>query len=414
MFQLFNKLKSNTGNRKDSIFYLIIYLAAVICLFVLLWIIGFIFVNGMGKINFSFLKNDYEKSTNYVTYHAKQFSNNDGLFSNNFGFTIEDYKNSKNKSYYKITYIDEDSPLMKGKLGTGDKLVVNSGYLIENLNVNGETYYPDEKTAGEMIDLIDQSDTIELKIINPGGGIFPLIISTLMMIILTLAIATPLGILAAIYLVEYAKPGKIVNLIRFSIETLTGIPSIIYGIFGMLLFVRGMTFGNFNLLGIHIPNMKIFGYQTSQLSGALTLSILLLPFVIRTTEEALKTVPTFYKEASYGLGANRFQTLWKVILPSSIPGILVGVILSVGRIVGESAALLFTLGTFAKLPINPVTGNLSVFQTGTTLTVRAYVETKEFGNIEMACAIGIVILVIVFILNIISRLISSKLSKATY
>ncbi|MGL4373501.1 MAG: PstA family ABC transporter permease, partial [Turicibacter sp.] len=152
----------------------------------------------------------------------------------------------------------------------------------------------------------------------------------------------------------------------------------------------------------------------SILSGGLTLMILLLPTMMRTTEEALKAVPMSYREASYGLGANKIQTLYKIILPSAIPGILVGVILSIGRTIGESAALLFTIGTFAKVPLNPSTGTLSLFETGTSLTVRAYVEVKESGNIEMAAAIGIVILVIVFILNMISRLISRKFSKANY
>lgn len=415
MMEFMKKFKGNRRYRNDSIYYSLIYLAAAICIFFLIWIIGFIFMKGMGKINLDFLRSDYEKSTNYVTYtNDTSFSSHSDYFSNKFGFEIKDYKNEKNESFYKITDLAKNSPLLNGKLGTGESFKVKNGFLIENVKINGMTYYPNQKTASEMVDLIDQNDAVQLKIINPGGGIYPLIVSTVMMIALTLLIATPIGILAAIYLVEYAKPGKVVNVIRFAVETLTGIPSIIYGIFGMLLFVRGFTFGNFNILGIHISNIKIFGYQTSQLSGALTLSILLLPFVIRTTEEALKTVPLSYKEGSYGLGANRIQTLWKIILPSSVPGILVGVILSIGRIVGESAALLFTLGTFAKLPIDPVTGNVSVLQTGTTLTVRAYVETKEFGNIEMACAIGIVILMIVFILNILSKLISRKLSKATY
>ena len=223
-----------------------------------------------------------------------------------------------------------------------------------------------------------------------------MIVSTLMLILVALLFSAPVGILAAIYMVEYAKPGKLVNLIRFATEVLSGIPSVVYGLFGMLIFANTLKLG------------------MSILSGGFTLMILLLPTMMRTTEEALKAVPMSYREASYGLGANKIQTLSKVVLPSAIPGILVGVILSIGRTIGESAALLFTIGTFAKLPVNPTSGHLSLFETGTSLTVRAYVEVKESGNVEMAAAIGIVILVIVFTLKLISRLISKKFSKANY
>ena len=223
-----------------------------------------------------------------------------------------------------------------------------------------------------------------------------MIVSTLLLILVALVFSAPIGILAAIYLVEYAKPGKLVNLIRFATEVLSGIPSVVYGLFGMLIFSNTLNLG------------------MSILSGGLTLMILLLPTMMRTTEEALKAVPMSYREASYGLGANKIQTLSKVILPSAIPEIVVGVILSIGRTIGESAALLFTIGTFAKLPVNPTSGALSLFETGKSLTVRAYVEVKESGNVEMAAAIGIVILVIVFTLNMISRLISKKFSKANY
>ena len=220
-----------------------------------------------------------------------------------------------------------------------------------------------------------------------------MIISTLLLVFVALLFSAPIGILAAIYLVEYAKPGRLVNTIRFATEILAGIPSVVYGLFGMLMFVNTLNLG------------------MSILAGGLTLTILLLPTMMRTTEEALKVVPMSYREASYGLGANKIQTLSKVVLPSAIPGILVGIILSIGRIIGESAALLFTIGTFAKLPVNPSTGSFSLFETGTSLTVRAYIEVKESGNVEMAAAIGIVILIVVFTLNILSRLVAKKFSK---
>lgn len=216
-----------------------------------------------------------------------------------------------------------------------------------------------------------------------------MIVTTVYTVILSIAIATPIGILSAIYLQEYAKKGKVVNAIRFATESLAGIPSIIYGLFGGIFFVV-------------VLNLKY-----SILSGALTVAIIILPVIIRTTEEALKTVPDTYREASLGLGATKFQTLYKVILPSAIPGILSGVILSIGRVIGESAAILLTAGTVAKMP-------LTVFDSARTLTVHAYLLTKETGNIQTACGVGLVLIVIVFALNTIAKLVAKKLNKANY
>lgn len=222
-----------------------------------------------------------------------------------------------------------------------------------------------------------------------SSGILPMIVATLYIIILSVIIATPIGVLAAVYLQEYAKQGKVVKLIRFATESLSGIPSIVYGLFGGIFFV------------------VVLGFNYSLLSGALTVSIIILPVIIRTTEESLKTVPANYREASLGLGATRFQTLYKVILPSAVPGILSGLILSVGRVVGESAAILLTAGTVAQMP----TG---IFDSARTLTVHAYLVTKEKGNIEEACAIGVVLIVIILVLNTVAKLISKIFNKANY
>ena len=218
------------------------------------------------------------------------------------------------------------------------------------------------------------------------GGILPMILTTIYMVLLSIFIATPLGILAAIYLQEYAKQGAIVKVIRFSTECLAGIPSIIYGLFGAIFF------------------KEFLGFGYSILSGALTVSIIILPTIIRTTEEALKSVPYSFREASLGLGATKFQTLYKVIVPSALPGVLSGIILSVGRIIGESAAILLTVGTVAKM----ATG---IFSSSRTLTVHAYLVAKETGDIEQAAAIGIVLLVIIFLLNLITKCITKRFSK---
>ncbi|WP_195251284.1 phosphate ABC transporter permease PstA [Romboutsia sp. 1001713B170207_170306_H8] len=221
------------------------------------------------------------------------------------------------------------------------------------------------------------------------GGILPMIITTIYMVVLSIVIATPIGILSAIYMQEYAKQGKLVKAIRFATESLAGIPSIIYGLFGGIFFVT------------------VLKLSFSILSGALTVAIIILPLIIRTTEEALKTVPKAYREASLALGSTKFQTLYKVVLPSAVPGILSGIILSVGRVIGESAAIFLTAGTVAQMP----TG---IFSSARTLTVHAYLLTKETGDIETAAALGIVLIVIVLTLNTIAKIIANKLNKANY
>ena len=221
------------------------------------------------------------------------------------------------------------------------------------------------------------------------GGILPMIVSTVYMVGVSIAIATPIGILAAIYMQEYAKQGKLVKAIRFATESLAGIPSIIYGLFGGIFFVT------------------VLKLSFSILSGALTVAIIILPLIIRTTEEALKTVPKSYREASLALGTTKFQTLYKVVLPSAVPGILSGIILSVGRVIGESAAIFLTAGTVAQMPSG-------IFDSARTLTVHAYLLTKESGDIQTAAALGIVLIFIVLTLNTIAKVIAKKLNKANY
>ena len=218
------------------------------------------------------------------------------------------------------------------------------------------------------------------------GGIFPMILSTLYMVLVSIAVSTPIGILSAIYLNEYAKKGKIVEIIRFATECLSGIPSIVYGLFGGIFFV---------------VTLKM---QYSIIAGALTVAIIILPVIIITTEEALKTVPNEYREGSLAMGATKFQTLYKVILPSALPGILSGVILSIGRVIGESAAVFLTAGTVASMPS-------TIFDSARTLTVHSYLLTKELGDISGAASVGIVLIIIVLFLNTIAKFIAKKLNK---
>ncbi|KJY73834.1 MULTISPECIES: phosphate ABC transporter permease PstA [Vibrio] len=224
-------------------------------------------------------------------------------------------------------------------------------------------------------------------------GIFPMIVSTIYMVIASIAVAAPLGIMTAIYLTEYAKVGsKLVKIIRFCTESLAGIPSIIFGLFGMTFFVA------------------ILGLGFSILSGALTLSILILPVIIRTTEEALMAVPQTYREGSYGLGASKIYTIWRLILPSAMPGILTSVILSIGRVIGESAPVFLTAGMVARIPD-------SLLDSGRTLTVHLYKLTTELFTIEewnQAYGTATVLIVVVLVINMITKLIAKRFNTATY
>lgn len=220
------------------------------------------------------------------------------------------------------------------------------------------------------------------------GGVYPMILATVYTVGISIVVSAPIGILSAIYLQEYAKQGRLVSAIRFCTESLAGIPSIIYGLFGGIFFVVFLKMGY------------------SILSGSLTVAIIILPVIIRTTEEALKTVPQSFREASFALGATKLQTLYKVIVPSAMPGIISGIILSIGRVVGESAAILLTAGTVAKLPE-------TIMSSSRTLTVHAYLLTKETGDIATASSIGIILIVIVLALNTIAKVTGKKLGKAS-
>ena len=214
-------------------------------------------------------------------------------------------------------------------------------------------------------------DLFSLDYTTENCSVMPALINTVTMTLLTLVIAVPIGIFSAIYLVEYAKRGnKLVSIVRLTAETLTGIPSIVYGLFGYLLFVTALKM------------------SYSMLAGALTLSIMILPVIMRTTEEALMSVPDSYREGSFGLGAGKLRTVFKVILPSAVPGILSGIILSIGRIVGETAALLFTAGSVAK--------TAGLMNSGRTLAVHLYALWNEGLNTDKAYATAVVILVIVY------------------
>lgn len=217
-------------------------------------------------------------------------------------------------------------------------------------------------------------------------GILGNIINTIYIIVITLIIAAPIGIGSAIYLNEYAKPGKLVRTIEFTTEILSGIPSIIFGLFGMVFF--GMT-------------LKL-GY--SVLTGSFTLTLMVLPLITRNTQEALKTVPDSYRSGALGIGATKWYMIRTILLPSAAPGILTGVILSIGRIVGESAALLFTAGSGFQLPKN-LFGKL--FESSGTLTIQLYLSMQK-AKYDQACGIAVVLLIIVLVINLLTRFLTNR------
>lgn len=229
------------------------------------------------------------------------------------------------------------------------------------------------------------------SLVRETVGILPNILNTLYIILITLVIVLPLGVGAAIYLNEYATNKKIVRIIELATETLSGIPSIIYGLVGMLIFVQ------------------FFSLGTSLLAGSLTLVIMTLPTIIRTTQESLKTVPNGYREGSLALGAGKWHMIRTVVLPSAIDGIVTGCILAIGRIVGESAALLFTAGMANE--ILGITDAIKPGNAGSPLTVALYMYAKERGEFEIAFTIAAILLILTFIINMSAKLAAKLLKK---
>ena len=228
------------------------------------------------------------------------------------------------------------------------------------------------------------------SVLKGTTGIAGNIVNTLYIIIVTMLIATPIGVGAAVYLNEYAKPGKLVSMIEFATETLAGIPSIIFGLFGMMFF--GQT--------LHL--------KYSILTGSFTLTLMVLPLITRNTQEALKTVPDSYRSGAIGLGAGKWHMIRTILLPSAMPGIITGVILAIGRIVGESAALLFTAGSAGMLP-KVASGYFSkIMQSGGTLTIKLYLAATSEGKFDQAFGIAVVLLVIVFLINILTKVLAKK------
>lgn len=371
----------NTRKWKDGIMQFAIYFSTIFTIGILAMILGFILYKGLPGIHMKFLTHMWENKTTFVEVERKDnvpIREEQGVVKS-LGIKID----LTEQGIVTINKIDKNSTVKEGKDTKGNIYELKVGDEIGKV----DTTKLDNMTLEEAVSVLDEGNQmVKLKVTRPGGGILPMLVSTLYMILLALAIAAPIGILSAIYLNEYAKQGTLLKLIRFAIQNLAGIPSIIYGLFGMLFFVQ------------------MLKMQYSIFAGACTISIILLPTIISTTEEALKAIPKAYRESSLGLGATKLQTNYKIVLPNALPGILVAIILSIGRIVGESAALILTAGTVAQIP-TAFTGSEAG---AATLTVKLYWILKETGDMQSACAIAIVLLALIILLNIVSKIITKR------
>lgn len=393
-----------TKKIKDIIRSVITYLFSSFGFIVLLALVIFVFSKGYKSLSFKMITSNYYETPYFATCKLENSSvfyledENDIYYSKVWGIGLKDDKDFGGNNVVKIVYIDNLSPLKNAvNLETNKTIAIKVGQIVNRIqvkDVNNNSYLsvPLDKAIG-MRDFLDKGNVItELYFSTMGGGIRGSLLTTIYLILLTLVISLPIGAIAAIYLAEYAPQNKITNILRTLIDMTSGIPSIIFGLIGVIVFIP-------------FVNKTTGSTGGSILSGALTLSIMLLPIIIRTTEEAIRTIPKSYKSASLALGASETQTTFKIILPNAIPGILTSTLLSIGRIIGESAALIFAIGT-------AIQDKVKISQGSTSLAVHIWsVMSNENPNYEQACAISIIILFVVLILNILVKLISKKLNR---
>lgn len=387
---------------KDTILNILTYLSSSFSILVLLAIVIFVFSKGWKNLSFRMLTSDYYETPYFVsvessnTYRLNKEDENKVYYSKNFGIGLKDTYDLEKNPVVEIVYIDNLSPLKNAKNNDGELESIKKGQIIRRVQVQVEDNVEIATTkngASSIRDTLDKGYVLnELYCVSVGGGIRGSLVSTIYLILLTLIIVMPIGIIAAIYLALYAKNNRITKTLRSLIDMISGIPSIIFGLIAIIIIIPFTSSITKNSGG-------------SIISGAITLAIMLLPTVIRTTEEAISNIPKGYKNASLALGASEAQTTFKVILPNALSGILTSVILCIGRIIGESAALIFAIGT-------SIQDKIEVGKASTTLSVHIWtVMSGENPNYGQACAISIIILIVVLILNLLVKLISKKLNR---
>ena len=396
---------------KDNILKGITYVASALSVIVLAAILWYLVSNGLSLISGDLITGDYYATTenaaissdySYTEMETQEYSG-EGYYSKKWGIALEDITTSHNDEEISVVYVDPNSPfthmnsLVAGE--DGMELSLSSGSAVQNIyyeDQNGETVFLSRvqmKDAENTIKTLEEAEGIvSINYESIGGGIRGSIFSTLYLILISLLISLPIGIASAIYLHEYATKNKINSLIRQGIDTLTGVPSIVYGLMGVT---------------VLFPVTQLVGAtSTSILLGGLTLAIMLLPAIIRSTEEALIVVPQSLRDGSLSLGATKSQTIFKVVLPCAVNGILTGVLLGIGRVIGESAALVYTTSTV-------ISDNPSILSQGTSLSLMIWsIMSGEQPNYELASAISLIILVIVFAINIVVKIIGKRLAKS--
>ena len=399
----------NKRKIKDVFYQCLTYLAAFVSVGTLSMIFIFVFTKGINLLDFGLITNDYhEKYYNgtfndnitFLTAPKPQNLGDDEFYSIRWGIALANEKDREGNEIIVISYIDEKSPfndmIDKNNEDDNSLIEIKVGNLVSKISYHDKATSLTRLGAELMINDLDSASSVrEVVYTSLGGGIRGSLITTIYIIGLTLMLALPMGVFTAIYLNEFAKKNKITNMIRSLIETLTGVPSIIYGLMGLAVFVP---------LTVKLTHAN----SANLISGSLTLAVILLPVIIRSTEESLKIVPDNLRSASLALGANHTQTTFKIVLPSALPGILTATLLAIGRIIGESAALIFAIGTAIK-------DDITIFGRSTTLSVHIWSLMKdEPANIELASTIAIIILIIVLALNITVKLISKRFVKKLY
>lgn len=388
---------------KDRIAIGITYLSSLISILVLFGIISFIMIQGIHSLDFKMLTSDYYETSYFAYCETKEGSTfdlkdeGDIYYSKVWGIGLKDDQDLSGNDCVIIEYIDNLSPIKNAKAVSNDEsLTIEKGKLIKRIQLEtkeGNLVLTTKLGAENIASNLDKGCKInELYYVTMGGGIRGSLVSTIYLIVTTLLLALPIGIIAAIYLGNFAKKNLITKIIRTLIDMIAGIPSIIFGLIGVVIFipfVSGITKNN----------------GGSILAGAFTLAIMLLPTIIKNTEEAIQSIPKGYKMSSLSLGASEMQTVCKVILPNAMSGILTGILLSIARIIGESAALIFAIGT-------AIQDKVSIFKGSTTLAVHIWsLMSGENPNYSQACAISIIILIVVLILNISIKIICKKIQK---
>ena len=407
---------------KDILYKSVTYLFSSFTILAVVAILVFVFSKGWKNLSWELITSDNKIQTalfkcSYINDNSTVYSDpktgDDYYFSTRWGVAFKDSTDLNKDATVEIHYIDSNSPLLSNVVDVdSESFILKQGNTISELIVYTDEQLNDlnepvampvtlgSKSNSKPTDMtlakwyattFDKTKKIVRGQVSYGGnGIRGSLLTTLLMIGLTLLFALPLGIIAAIYLAYYSKNGKLSTIVKNAIDLLSGIPSIIYGLLGAIVF---------------IPFCSGGGNLGSILSGALTLAIMVLPVIVKNTLEAIKGVPNSLRQGSLALGASESQTLFKVVLPNSMSGILTGTILAVGRIIGESASLIYAVGTAIK-------DKISIFEPSATLSVHIWnVMHGENPNYDVACAISIIILFIILILNLILSLISLKLNK---